>query len=72
MGVCSLHKLDVLSVDMHARPNKDEGTAGALMPWRGGFPGGLCCLTHLTELEISLRGFNRPRVVLPEVRDMAG
>lgn len=52
---------------MHAPPISIEESSGALQRWAGGFPMGLCGLSQLTELDFSLRAFDRPAIVLPEV-----
>ncbi|BDA45432.1 probable leucine-rich repeat protein soc-2 [Coccomyxa sp. Obi] len=61
-----LSRLRALAFDMHAVPIPAEGTGAALQRWAGGFPMGLCGLSHLTELDISLRAFDSPAIVLPE------
>lgn len=63
----SLSRLRALAFDMHAAPISAEESSAALQRWAGGFPMGLCGLSHLTELDISLRAFDRPAIVLPEV-----
>lgn len=68
---CRLSRLTALAFDMHASPKPDGGAGSALLSWTGGFPVGLCRLSQLTELDMSLRAFNRPIVVLPEVRASA-
>ena len=62
-----LTRLRALAFDLHAAPISAEEPGTALQRWAGGFPMGLCGLSHLTELDISLRAFDRPAIVLPEV-----
>ncbi|CAL8470968.1 g10510 [Coccomyxa elongata] len=61
-----LKRLRALAFDMHAPPISVEETSGSLQRWAGGFPMGLCGLSRLTELDFSLRAFDRPAIVLPE------
>lgn len=72
-----LPSLTALSIDMHpsaqSPSSSSDGSAaadeaGGLQDWPGGFPMGLCNLTALTDLDLSLRAFVSPSLELPEVQ----